>query len=109
MTRNSEIKTLTIKDIDQKFTRNKSDNFLVKSQGMMNQIQSGVSPDVAMTTSGLYSDPNETYQKSMEFYGGPENWKKLFIEKASKQIQENKEKKSEDGEASTIKDNKSKV
>lgn len=90
MVPNSEIKTLTLKDIDQKFTRNKSDNFLVKSQGLMNQIQSGVSPDVAMTTSGLYSDPNETYNKSMEFYGGVENWIRLFIDKASKQINENK-------------------
>ena len=85
---NSGINTLTLKDIDQKFTRNKSDNFLVKSQGMMNQIQSGVSPDVAMTTSGLYSDPNETFNKSMEFYGGIENWIKLFVGQASKQIQE---------------------
>ena len=87
---NSEIKTLTLKDIDQKFTRNKSDNFLVKSQGMMNQIQSGVSPDVAMTTSGLYSDPNETFNKSMEFYGGIENWIKLFVGQAQKQLNENK-------------------
>ena len=85
---NSEINTLTLKDIDQKFTRNKSDNFLVKSQGMMNQIQSGVSPDVAMTTSGLYSDPNETFNKSMEFYGGIENWIKLFVGKAQKQLEE---------------------
>lgn len=88
---NSEIKTLTLKDIDQKFTRNKSDNFLVKSQGMMNQIQSGISPDVAMTTSGLYSDPNETFNKSMEFYGGIENWIKLFVGQANKQLQVNKE------------------
>ena len=85
----SQIKTLTLKDIDQKFTRNKSDNFLVKSQGMMNQIQSGISPDVAMTTSGLYSDPNETFNKSMEFYGGIENWIKLFVGQANKQLQEN--------------------
>jgi len=85
----SEIKTLTLRNIDQKFTRNKSDNFLVKSQGMMNQIKSGVAPDIAMTTSGLYSDSNETFSKSMEFYGGIENWIKLFIENASKQIEEN--------------------
>lgn len=90
---NSEITTLTLKDIDQKFTRNKSDNFLVKSQGMMNQIQSGVSPDVAMTTSGLYSDPNETFNKSMEFYGGIENWIKLFVGQAQKQL----DKKNSDG------------
>ena len=82
----SEIKKLTLKDIDQKFTRNKSDNFLVKSQGLMNQIQSGVAPDVAMTTSGLYSDTNEAFNKSMEFYGGIENWIKLFVGKASEQL-----------------------
>ena len=85
----SEIKTLTLKDIDQKFTRNKSDNFLVKSQGLMNQIQSGIAPDVAMTTSGLYSDTNEAFNKSMEFYGGIENWIKLFVDKASKEINKN--------------------
>ena len=85
----SGIKDLTLKDVEQKFTRNKSDNFLVKSQGLMNQIQSGIAPDIAMTTSGLYSDTNEAFNKSIEFYGGVENWIKLFIDKASKQIQEN--------------------
>ena len=89
----SEIKYLSLKDIDQKFTRNKSDNFLVKSQGLMNQIQSGIAPDVAMTTSGLYSDTNEAFNKSMDFYGGVENWIKLFVDKASKQINDNNEKK----------------
>lgn len=85
----SEIKGLTLKDVEQKFTRNKSDNFLVKSQGLMNQIQSGIAPDVAMTTSGLYSDTNEAFNKSMEFYGGVENWIRLFVDKASKQINDN--------------------
>ncbi|MBQ7030823.1 MAG: phage portal protein [Bacilli bacterium] len=85
----SLIKLLTPKDVEIKFTRNKSDNFLVKSQGLMNQIQSGISPDVAMTTSGLYSDTNEAFNKSMEFYGGVENWVKLFIEKANKQLNQN--------------------
>lgn len=95
---NSEIKTLTINDVEQKFTRNKSDNFLVKSQGMMNQIKSGVSPDVAMATSGLYSDTNEAYNKSMNFYGGIENWIKLFVGEANKQLRENKADKNTSGE-----------
>lgn len=86
---NSEIKTLTIKDLDQKFNRNKSDNFLVKSQGLMNQIKSGIAPDVAMATSGLFSDTNEAFNKSMEFYGGVETWIKLFIDKASEKLNEN--------------------
>ena len=68
----------------------------------MNQIQSGIAPDVAMTTSGLYSDTNEAFNKSMDFYGGVENWIKLFVDKASKQINENNEKK----ENKEIEDNK---
>lgn len=88
---NSGIKELTIKDIDIKLPRNKSDNFLVKSQGMMNQINAGISPDVAITTSGLYSDPNETFDKSMNFYGGIDNWIKLFVGEKQKEIEQVKE------------------
>lgn len=87
---NSGITNLMLKDIEQKFTRNKSDNFLVKSQGLMNQIQSGIAPDVAISTSGLYSDPNETYNKSIQFYGGIDNWIKLFIEKIDRTKEKNK-------------------
>lgn len=86
----SDIYTLTSKEVEPKFTRNKSDNFLVKSQGLMNQISCGVSPDVAMATSGLYSDTNEAFSKSMEFYGGIENWIKYFVDKTSKEISEKK-------------------
>lgn len=91
----SNINTLTLKDVEQKFTRNKSDNFLVKSQGLMNQIQSGVSPDVAMTTSGLYSDTNEAFNKSMEFYGGREEWIRIFASKAKESANKNNDKNSD--------------
>lgn len=86
----SEITNLDLTQVEQKFTRNKSDNFLVKSQGLMNQINSGVSPDVAMATTGLYSDTNEAFNKSMDFYGGVENWIKLFVGEADKQLREKK-------------------
>ena len=104
----SDITTLSIKDVEQKFTRNKSDNFLVKSQGLMNQIQSGVSPDVAMATTGLFSDTNEAYNKSMDFYGGREKWIELFIDKASKQIQEKLSEKENDDSSLDSGDNPSK-
>ena len=91
LTPRSGINTLTLKDVEQKFTRNKSDNFLVKSQGLMNQINSGISPDVAMATSGLYSDTNEAFNKSINFYGGIENWIKLFVGEANKQLREKKD------------------
>lgn len=65
----SGIKNVEIKDIDIKFTRNKTDNMLVKAQSLLNLKNAQVSPDIAMTVCGLFSDPNETYYKSKEFYG----------------------------------------
>ena len=85
LTSNSGIENLTIKDIDQKLPRNKSDNFLVKAQGLMNLITSGVSPDVAFASTGLFSDSNEAYQKSMNFYDGIDNWINYFVFKQVKQ------------------------
>ena len=63
------IKNLKISDIDIKFTRNKSDNLLVKTQGLMNMMQSQVPPDVAFTICGLFSDPNEVYSKARKYFG----------------------------------------
>lgn len=65
----SGIKNLEIKDVDIKFTRNKTDNMLVKAQSLMNLKTAQVAPDIAMTVCGLFSDPNETYYKSKAYYG----------------------------------------
>ena len=65
----SGISKLTLKDVDIKFTRNKSDNLLVKAQSLLNLKQAQIAPDIAMTVSGLFSDPNETYYKSKEYFG----------------------------------------
>lgn len=65
----NQVKKLKISDIDIKFTRNKSDNLLVKTQGLMNMRQAQVTPEVAFTICGLFSDPNEVYAKSKKFFG----------------------------------------
>jgi len=78
-TKDSEIKKLMLKDIDQKLPRGRDDNFLVRAQGLMNLITSGVSPDVAYASTGIFPDSNEAYQKSLDFYGGIENWIKYFV------------------------------
>lgn len=65
----SKLKSLKISDIDIKFTRNKSDNLLVKTQGLMNMKQSQVPPDIAFTICGLFSDPNDVYAKAKKYYG----------------------------------------
>ena len=63
------MKNLTISDIDIKFTRNKSDNLLVKTQGLMNMMSAQVDPETAFITSGLFSDPNSVVAKSKSYFG----------------------------------------
>lgn len=65
----SEITNLKSSDIEIKFSRNKNDNLLVKTQGLMNMKDSQVSPDIAFATCGLFSDSNEVYMKSKDYYG----------------------------------------
>ena len=65
----NKLKNLKIGDIDIKFTRNKSDNLLVKTQGLMNMKQSQVPPEIAFTICGLFSDPNDVYAKAKVYYG----------------------------------------
>ena len=101
MTPNSGIENLTIKDIDQKLPRGRDDNFLVRAQGLMNLITSGVSPDVAYASTGIFPDSNEAYQKSLDFYGGIENWIRYFVFKQTDEPEE--ESSDESGDSNEIK------
>ena len=69
------LKNLTISDIDIKFTRNKSDNILVKTQALMNLMSAQCPPDIAFTVVGLFNDPNEVFEKAKQYYGET-LWKK---------------------------------
>lgn len=70
-----KLKKLKLSDIDIKFTRNKSDNLLVKTQGLMNMQSAQVPPEIAFTICGLFSDPNDVYAKAQKYYG-EDFWKK---------------------------------
>lgn len=63
---------LSLGDLDIKFTRKNSDNLLVKTQGLQNMLEAGVHPAIAITNSGLFSDPEQTYVDSMPYL---EKWK----------------------------------
>ncbi len=63
---------LSLSDIDIKFTRNRTDNFLVKVQGLQGLLVAGVHPRIALSTSGLFSDPEQVYADSLEYL---EKWK----------------------------------
>ena len=65
----NEIASLKLSDIDVKFSRNKTDSLIVKTQGLMNQLQAGIHPLVAITNCGLYSDPQTVYNDSLPYLG----------------------------------------
>lgn len=63
---------ITVRDIEIKFTRNRSDSLLVKSQGLQNLLEAGVSPEVAIKSIDMFSDPQQVYIDSQEYL---EKWK----------------------------------
>ena len=65
----SELDDLKLSDIEIKFSRNRTDSLLVKTQGLMNQLSAGIHPLVAITTCGLYSDPQTVYNDSKPYLG----------------------------------------
>lgn len=75
---------LKISEIDIKFTRNKSDNLLVKTQGLMNMKEAQVPPETAFTICGLFSDPNDVYAKAKVYYG-EDFWKSESLSDSSVQ------------------------
>ena len=69
LTEAGEVADLKLSDIDVKFSRNRTDSLLVKTQGLMNQLQAGIHPLVAITNCGLYSDPQSVWNDSKPYLG----------------------------------------
>lgn len=69
LTETSEVADLKLSDIDVKFSRNRTDSLLVKTQGLMNQLQAGIHPLIAITNCGLYSDPQSVWNDSKLYMG----------------------------------------
>ncbi len=61
-----------LSDVDIKFTRNKTDNLLTKTQGLMNLLEAGVHPRIAIANCGLFSDPEQVFVDSTEYL---EKWR----------------------------------
>lgn len=53
--------------VDVKFSRNRTDGLLVKTQGLMNLLQSGINPLKAIEVVGLFSDPQQVFKDSSEY------------------------------------------
>ena len=59
--------TLKLSDIDIKFSRRNIENLLVKTQALTNLLNSGVKPEVAIATIGLWNDPMDVAAQSAEY------------------------------------------
>ena len=63
----AQLSSLSLGDIEIKFTRNKTDNLLTKTQGLQNQLEAGIHPRIAIANCGLYSDPEQVFLDSAEY------------------------------------------
>ena len=65
----TDVAELKISDIDVKFARNRTDSLLVKTQGLLNQLQAGIHPLIAISNCDLYSDPQSVWNDSKAYMG----------------------------------------
>lgn len=58
---------LSLREVEYKFTRRQHDNLLTKTQSLMQMLEAGLAPEVAIATSGLFNDPMDVAEQSKEF------------------------------------------
>lgn len=58
---------LTVRDFDVKITRNSTDNMLVKAQALDYLLKNKVNPLIALTTCGLFGDPEKVWLMSKPY------------------------------------------
>lgn len=65
----SEIKELKVSDIESKFSRDTSDNLLVKTQGLLNLYSCDIPREVANAVVNLFNDPNSVSRQQEKLFG----------------------------------------
>lgn len=58
---------LSLREVDYKFTRRQHDNLLTKTQSLLQMLEAGLAPEVAIATSGLFNDPMDVAEQSKRF------------------------------------------
>lgn len=58
---------LTLSEVECKFTRRQHDNLQTKTQALLQMLQAGLAPEVAIATSGLFNDPMDVTAQSEEY------------------------------------------
>ena len=58
---------LKVSNIDIKFARRYTDNILTKAQTLMNLLDVGIEPSIAIATCGIWNDPTDVYIQSKPY------------------------------------------
>lgn len=58
---------LSLSEVECKFTRRQHDALLTKTQSLLQMLQAGLSPEVAIATSGLFNDPMDVTMQSKPY------------------------------------------
>lgn len=58
---------IRLSDIDIKLRPCNTDNLLTKTQGLQNMLEAGIHPQIAITTCGLFGDPEQVYIDSLPY------------------------------------------
>lgn len=65
----SEIKELKASEIESKFSRDTTDNLLIKTQGLLNLYSCDIPREVANTVVNLFNDPNSVSKEQEKLFG----------------------------------------
>lgn len=61
------LKSLDLFKVDVKPNRARTDNLLVRTQGLQNLLEAGVHPRIALATCGAFTDPEQVWNDSREY------------------------------------------
>lgn len=59
--------SLSLAEVECKFTRRQHDGLQTKTQALLAMLQAGLHPQVCIATSGLFNDPTDVYEQSRDF------------------------------------------
>lgn len=59
--------SLTLSEVECKFTRRQHDNLLTKTQSLLQMLEAGLKPEIAIATCGLFNDPMDVAAQSKEY------------------------------------------
>ena len=79
---------LKLSDVDIKFTRRQHDNLLTKTQALMQMLEAGIKPEIAIATCGLFNDPMDIALQSKEYLD--RKWKQENVQGVDKKMYQNK-------------------